>query len=99
MANLPAGKGVLSREARGLNRNKGLHHCYKMVFGGTASNEQKEAVLDWFKMNSKCYNGYVAARIKPVRYDVTPAERDQRARAELECETTIEGGSSKSSPC
>lgn len=71
------------------------HHRFRMLFWGTASDEQKETALDWFQVFSECYSGYVAARIKPVRYDVTPAEGDQKARAELECETTVEKGSSK----
>jgi hypothetical protein len=66
-----------------------------MSFGGTATNEQKETVVGWFEMLSKCYSGHVAARIRPVRYDVTLAEGDQKARVELECETTIEEGPSK----
>jgi len=64
-----------------------------MSFGGTATKEQKETVLDWFDMVSKSYSGYVAARIKPVRYDVTRGEGNQKARVELVCETTIEEGS------
>lgn len=65
-----------------------------MLLGGTASNEQKKTALDWFEMFSNGYSGYIAARIKLVRYDVTP-EGDQKARVELECETTVEKGSSK----
>jgi hypothetical protein len=64
-----------------------------MLFGGTATNEQKETVLDWFDLLSKSYSGYVAARIKPVRYDVTWAEGNQKGRVELVCDTTIEEGS------
>lgn len=64
-----------------------------MSFGGTATNEQREIVLDWFGMLSRDYSGHVAARIKPVRYDLTPAEGDRKAKVELECETTVEEGS------
>ena len=60
-----------------------------MSFGGTATHKQRETVLAWFESVSKSYSGYVAARIKPVRYDVTAAEGDQKARVELECETTV----------
>jgi len=70
----------------------GLHHC-KMSVGGTATDEQKETLLNWINFVSKTYNGYIAARIKPVRYDVTQAEGNQKGRVELVCETTIEEGS------
>lgn len=63
-----------------------------MSFGGTATHEQKETALDWFGNASKCYSGHVVARIKPVRYDVTLAEGDQKGKVVLVCETTIEEG-------
>ena len=63
-----------------------------MLFGGTATDEQKEMVLEWSKNGTKCYSGEIAARLKPVRYDVTLAEGNQKGRVELVCETTIEEG-------
>ena len=64
-----------------------------MLFAGTATNEQKETVLDRFEKATTYYSGYVAARIEPVRYDVTQAEGSQKGRVELVCETTIKEGS------
>ena len=60
---------------------------------GTATNEQKETILDRFEKATTYYSGYVAARIKPVRYDVTQPEGNQKGRVELVCETTIKEGS------
>ncbi len=64
-----------------------------MLFAGTATNEQKETVLDWFENATTCYSGHVAARIKPVRCNVTQAEGNQKGRVELVCEITINEGS------
>ena len=63
-----------------------------MLFGGTATNEQKEMVREWSEKRTECYSGQIAARLKPVRYDVTLAEGSQKGRVELVCETTIEEG-------
>ena len=64
-----------------------------MLFAGTATNEQKETALLWFENATTSYSGYVAARIKLVRYDVTQAEENEKGRVELICETTIKEGS------
>ena len=66
-----------------------------MLFAGTATNGQKETVLNWFEGATTGYSGYVAARIKPVRYDVTQPEGNQKGRVELVCETTIKEGPQK----
>lgn len=62
-------------------------------FDGSASDEQKELVLKWLKQpySATTYDGVVAARCVPVRYDVE-SSKGEGPSAVLVSEVVVEDG-------